>query len=184
MTDTLDIEQTTVEMARSNLPTPERIAKGDVVTYGRADWNPDVVDDRAMIPTARVRVTKSRIRQLLDAGILDDDQYRACCDLRLYWHTNIHAVITRMRIATWQNSGLPRAEWQEQVEEVLHRQWCYNFLRNPDNGLPTHELNMLELVVCDERTISEVLSGRKHTKTGRFIAMVDRMMRVLEKING
>tara|TARA_B100001123_G_scaffold334585_1_gene377902 strand:+ start:1048 stop:1617 length:570 start_codon:yes stop_codon:yes gene_type:complete len=175
-------EITDREQAQRNLPTPERIAKGDIITYGREEWAPDIVNPRATIPTAKARLSRPRITQLHDRGVINDDLYWACCLLRSWWNANRNEVIAKVKIAAWQNSGLPRQQWQPVVEEVLHRQWCYNYLRNPDNGMKTEELNVLEKVVCFEETISKALRGDKWTRTQRFTEMLIKLRKVIDTI--
>lgn len=162
------------DVARNNLPTPERYAKGDILIH--------MESERSTIPTASVRVQRDRLEKLYLSKTITNEQYAACKQLRAWRATALNEVISKMRIATWQNSGLPSGVWIGNAESVLHRQWCYNYLRNPDNGMSPIELNMIESIVCDGKAIRDALRGNGSTKTSRFTAMVDRLKKVIDSM--
>ncbi len=169
------LDLATRDTAMQSLPTPERVAKGDIEIF----W-PEESDTRSTIPTARAVYPKTVIQRLRDNRLLTPEHYAACMRLRTLHGSHLNQVIAKVRIATWQNSGLPRSEWQSSVEAMLHLQWCYNFLRNPDNGIPTADLNKLERVVCDDESPRFVMKGRNGSQVDRFVRLVDRLTLVLK----
>lgn len=162
------------DVARNNLPTPERYAKGDVIIH--------IESERSTIPTASVRVIADRLEKLHSSKVINNAQFVACKQLRAWRSASLNEVISRVRIATWQNCGMPSGVWHGNVEAILHRQWCYNFLRNPSNGICPTELNVIEKVVCDGMAIRDALRGNGSTKTQRFTSMVDRLKKVIDSM--
>lgn len=162
------------EAAQNNLPTLERYAKGDVIIHMQSE--------RSTIPTASIRVPKDRLQKLFQSGVINSEQHSACCKFRSWHQTAIGEVIQKLRIATWQNAGTPRGQWQSNVEDALYRQWCYNYLRNQSNGLSSVEMNTIERVVCHDEPIRNVLKGNGSTKTERFVLMVERLKKTIDSM--
>lgn len=89
------------EIAQKNMPTLERLAKGDVKTYGLAEWSPDVESERATMPIAETsernkRPYRCNLTRFLKANILDELEVAAC---RKY--AQLHEA--------WQVSTYPKA---------------------------------------------------------------------------
>lgn len=183
------------EAAQINAPTIERQMKGDIVLSDHPSRKPanlsDCVEwrdnDRAGHATAtakQYRWETPKIERLHRQKIINDEQFEACWWFNYYFEQNINEVIAKIKIATWQNSGLPRCEWQPMVERLLHDLWCFNYLRNPANGLNEIEFRILADVICVEESVRDAMNGDGRTKTKRFQRLVERLRIIVDGMPG
>ncbi|MCI5049984.1 MAG: hypothetical protein MRY32_06595 [Rickettsiales bacterium] len=167
--------EVTLEQAVANLPTPERVNKGDVLIYEK-------VDKKSTIPSAQVkRGEKDRLLKLLKHNIIDKEQMDACFRFRSFWRADRSAVIKTSGIAVFQYSDVTNQVEEFSPEDILHRQACYIHLRNPANGIESHELNKLERIICLEETLRQVMQGRAETMPERFSFLVDKLKRIIDR---
>lgn len=176
MTETRE-ELNARELAVKCLPTPERLAKGDILTYGRAEWMPDVINEAATLPTAQARVTADRIKQLRDAGVIDDMEYHSCQRFRVYWHAATrHLGAAALDYAKERVDGGGFTDYNP--ERMTDADRYVRIAGSLSNGASW----WLHLVVCHELSIAAALKqigGASNTATSRFLASIDELDKLL-----
>lgn len=156
------------ELAQENMPTPERMAKGDITTFGLAEWNPDVKSDRATTPTAQTAEAKQRpyrcnLARLVSQSIITDEE-ATDCKTYAYLHE------------AWQVSIYPKAidMAKERVDgsslELSHLDKAQQYLWILGRLSPEARLWM-QYVVLDGLPIygaRSMISGGNNSATRRF----------------